>query len=384
MLNQKLVEIIDVFRCCLFTWGALTTVLPAFLLAGAIATFISAHVITRFLGPKANKWLSFPIASLAGQILPTCSCNIVPLFTSILKRGCGTGPAFTFLYAGPAISLISVAFVFKIIGPILAFWRIVGVFIISITIGLVMSVIFKDEKQFHDASTCAPKMDLANEIEKPKKKSAFLLFFVFLFLILAIGSSIGGLDPLGTPDKLVPQKILSILILAAATIIILIKFFPKQSIFSWLDEVWRLLRSILPILIPSVLAIAVLSIFIDIRWVHDLFSAQKDALGNRLFFPTLKSTFLATLFGELMYFPILTEVVFVKAFLKLGIDIGPALGILLAGPGTSLPGLILIYKFTGFKKVLTYFTISLIMETVIAVSLSMYIGDYLCACLLLK
>ncbi|MFH1853899.1 MAG: permease [Candidatus Omnitrophota bacterium] len=382
MLNQKLAEVVDIFRCCLFTWGALTTVLPAFLLAGAVASFVSAQWITKFLGPKANKWLSFPIASVAGQILPTCSCNIVPLFASILKRGCGTGPAFTFLYAGPAINIISIAFIFKIIGPMLAFWRIIGVFIISITIGLVMSFLFKDKDAPPQSSSTA-QLDIDNAIEKPKRKNALIIFFALLFLILAIGSSIGGLDPLGIGDKLIAQKIISIAGLAIATLFILLKFFPRESIFGWLDEVWRLLKNILPILIPAIFAIGILSTFIDIRWVHNLFSAQKDALGNRLFIPTLKSTFLATLFGELMYFPILSEVVFVKAFLKLGMDIGPALGILLAGPGTSLPGLMLIYRFAGFKKVLAYFVISLIMETIIAVSLSMYIGDYLCACLLL-
>ncbi len=382
MLSHKLADIIDIFRCCLFTWGAVTTVLPAFLLAGAVASFTSATYITRFLGPRANKWLSFPIASATGQILPTCSCNIVPLFTSILKRGCGTGPAFTFLYAGPAINIISVAFIFKIIGPVLALWRIIGVFIISITIGLVMSFLFKNEDRARNNSP-GIKLDLEDALEKPKNKFTLVSFFALLFFILAIGSSIGGLDPLGLEDKFVIHKIIGILALATATIFILIKFFPRESIFGWLDEVWRLLRGILPVLIPAVLVIGILSVFIDIRWVHNLFSAQKDALGNRLFLPTLRSTFLATLFGELMYFPILTEVVFVKAFLKLGIDIGPALGILLAGPGTSLPGLILIHKFAGLKKVLAYFIISLIMETIVAVSLSMYIGDYLCACLLL-
>ncbi|MBL7130008.1 MAG: permease [Candidatus Omnitrophica bacterium] len=382
MFDQKLAGIVDIFRCCIFTWGAITTVLPAFLLAGAVASFVPAYSITRFLGPKANKWISFPIASVVGQILPACSCNIVPLFASILKRGCGTGPAFAFLYAGPAINIISIAFIFKIIGPILAFWRIVGVFVISIVIGLTMWLLFRDEKSPAYISSLAP-IERDDAIERPKKRGVLLSFFVMLFFILAIGSSIGGLNPLGLKDRFILQKIAIVLMLVAGVIFLLIKYFPKESVFGWLDQVWRLLRSILPILIPSILVIGILSVFIDIRWVHNLFSAQKDALGNRVFLPTLRSTFLATLFGELMYFPILTEVVFVKAFLKLGIDIGPALGILLAGPGTSLPGLILIYKFAGFRKVLAYFTISIIMETIVAVSLSMYIGDYICACLLL-
>jgi len=384
MATQKLIEIVDIFRCCIFTWGAITTVLPSFLLAGAITTFVPSHSITRFLGPKSNKWFSYPIASIAGQILPTCSCNIIPLFTSILKKGCGIGPAFTFLYAGPALNIISIVFVFKIIGPILAFWRIIGVLITSILIGLVMSALFKDEKVGTEQCSVPTQIDSINAIEMPKKKSSLLLFFITLFLILAIGSSIGGLNPLGQGDKFIIQKIIAMLLLAGGLVFLLIKHFPKESALGWIDETWCLLKSIIPILIPSILIIGILSVFIDIRWVHQLFSAQKDALGNRIFLPTLKATFLATLFGEIMYFPILTEVVFVKAFLKLGIDIGPALGILLAGPGTSLPGFMLLYKFIGFKKVLAYFTLSIIIETIIAVTLSMYMGDYICACLITK
>lgn len=383
MAAQKLIEIVDIFRCCIFTWGAITTVLPSFLLAGAIATFVPTHSVTRFLGPKSNKWFAYPIASIVGQILPTCSCNIIPLFTSILKKGCGVGPAFTFLYAGPAINIISIVFVFKIIGPILAFWRIIGVLITSIIIGLVMSILFKNEK-ISSGNASSIKIDSINAVEMPKKKSSLLLFFVTLFLILAIGSSIGGMNPLEQGDKFIIQKIIAMLLLAGGSVFLLIKYFPKESALSWIDETWRLLKSIIPILIPSILIIGILSVFIDIRWVHQLFSAQKDALGNRIFLPTLKATFLATLFGEIMYFPILTEVVFVKAFLKLGIDIGPALGILLAGPGTSLPGFLLLYKFVGVKKVLAYFTLSLIIETIIAVTLSMYMGDYICACLITK
>jgi len=383
MAAQKLIEIVDIFRCCIFTWGAITTVLPSFLLAGAIATFVPTHSVTRFLGPKSNKWFAYPIASIVGQILPTCSCNIIPLFTSILKKGCGIGPAFTFLYAGPAINIISIVFVFKIIGPILAFWRIIGVLITSIITGLVMSILFKNEK-INSGNPSSIKIDSINAVEMPKKKSSLLLFFVTLFLILAIGSSIGGMNPLEQGDKFIIQKIIAMLLLAGGSVFLLIKYFPKESALSWIDETWRLLKSIIPILIPSILIIGILSVFIDIRWVHQLFSAQKDALGNRIFLPTLKATFLATLFGEIMYFPILTEVVFVKAFLKLGIDIGPALGILLAGPGTSLPGFLLLYKFVGVKKVLAYFTLSLIIETIIAVTLSMYMGDYICACLITK
>jgi uncharacterized membrane protein YraQ (UPF0718 family) len=303
----------------------------------------------------------------------------VPLFSSILKRGSGTGPAFTFLYAGPAISIISLAFTFKVIGPMLALWRLVAVFFISITIGLMMSFLFKGPAH---AAVAELSTDADSAVEKPKKKKCLILFFLLLFLILSVGSTIGGIDSLKITDHYIAPKVTAVCILVICLCLLLARCFPKESVIAWLQETWILIRSIMPILIISVFLIGLLSTLIDIRWVHKLFSAQKDALGHRLFVPTLKSTLAAIVFGELMYFPILTEIVFVKAFLKLGIDIGPAFGLLLAGPGTSLPGLILIHKFAGFKKVLAYFLLSVILETVVAVALSMLIGDYLCACLI--
>jgi len=104
---HSLTELVDIFKCCIFTWGAFTTVLPAFIIAGAIIAFIPTDFIGRYLGVGSKRYISYPAAALAGAILPACSCNIVPLFASILNRGAGIGPAFTFLYAGPAINLIS-------------------------------------------------------------------------------------------------------------------------------------------------------------------------------------------------------------------------------------------------------------------------------------
>jgi uncharacterized membrane protein YraQ (UPF0718 family) len=167
-------------------------------------------------------------------------------------------------------------------------------------------------------------------------------------------------------------------------ILLIIVKFKKVEILDWLKQTLKLLKTIIPLFILSILIVGLIAKYIDIRWIHNLLSAKKDALGNRLFMPTLKSTFFATIFGELMYFPILSEIVFTKAFLKLGMDIGPALGLLLAGPGTSLPGFILISRFIGWKKVSFYFIISVILEVTLATLVAMSIGDYICACLNLK
>ena len=375
---QSLSQLVDIFKCCIFNWGALTTILPAFIIAGAVIAFIPTAYVTMYLGAGAKRYISYPAAALAGALLPACSCNIVPLFASILKQGAGIGPAFTFLYAGPAINIIATIFTFKVIGPILGAWRIIGVFAVSIILGLIM------EKLFPAKNSPNTRYSLELDASEIDKGRLFLLFAI-LFAILIIGSSLVPsvlAPPLNKMQFVIRIGLLSVLVIWL--ILLIIVKFKKVEILDWLKQTLKLLKTIIPLFILSILIVGLIAKYIDIRWIHNLLSAKKDALGNRLFMPTLKSTFFATIFGELMYFPILSEIVFTKAFLKLGMDIGPALGLLLAGPGTSLPGFILISRFIGWKKVSFYFIISVILEVTLATLVAMSIGDYICACLNLK
>ncbi|MBI3922486.1 MAG: permease, partial [Armatimonadetes bacterium] len=85
--------IVNVFRCCILTWDFLPVVLPAFLVAGAIAVFVPKDFIARYMGPRAKWWVSYPAATLGGVAISMCSCNIVPVAASIYARGAGIGPA---------------------------------------------------------------------------------------------------------------------------------------------------------------------------------------------------------------------------------------------------------------------------------------------------
>ena len=67
--------------------------LPTFFIAGVIAVFVSQGSVLKYFGANAKKWLSYTAAAVSGSILAVCSCTILPLFTSIYKRGAGLGPA---------------------------------------------------------------------------------------------------------------------------------------------------------------------------------------------------------------------------------------------------------------------------------------------------
>jgi len=70
--------------------------------------------VLRYLGTGARKRTAYLAAALSGMVLSLCSCNVVPLFVSIYRRGAGIGPAFTFLFASPALGLLSAIFTFKV------------------------------------------------------------------------------------------------------------------------------------------------------------------------------------------------------------------------------------------------------------------------------
>ena len=119
--------------------------LPAFFIAGVIAVFVSQGSVIKYFGANAKKWLSYTVAAISGSILAVCSCTILPLFTSIYKRGAGLGPAVAFLYSGPAISVLSIILTIRILGVEIGVARMIGAVAFSVIIGLLMSFIFRIE-----------------------------------------------------------------------------------------------------------------------------------------------------------------------------------------------------------------------------------------------
>ena len=82
--------------------------LPAFVIAGAMAVYISQGSVLRYLGPQAPKPIALSVASVSGTLLAVCSCTVLPLFGGIYKRGAGLGAAIAFLYSGPAINIMAI------------------------------------------------------------------------------------------------------------------------------------------------------------------------------------------------------------------------------------------------------------------------------------
>jgi len=177
---QTLGDAINLFTCCIFTLNAFTIVLPAFLVAGALVVFVPSYSVMKYLGARANRIISYGAASVSGYVLTVCSCNVVPIFAGILRRGAGIGPAFCFVFAAPAIHIVNVAFTYQVIGPKLALWRLLMVPVIAIVLGLIMSVLFRREEHARQCEISSSSIALVDSSPEQTKRGE-------LFLALLVG-----------------------------------------------------------------------------------------------------------------------------------------------------------------------------------------------------
>ncbi len=133
----------------------LLCLLPAFFIAGAMATLIPKASITHWLGRHAPVYVSYPAAALAGSLIAVCSCTIVPLFAGVYRKGAGIGPAITFLFFAPAGNIMALAYTGSILGADFAIARLILCLVFGIGIGLLMASIFWKDDLTHDAQSDA-------------------------------------------------------------------------------------------------------------------------------------------------------------------------------------------------------------------------------------
>ena len=79
---------------------------------------------------------------------------------------------------------------------------------------------------------------------------------------------------------------------------------------------------------------------------------------------SLSASFFATLIGAISYFATMTEAPFVDTLMNRGMGKGPALALLLTGPGLSLPNMLAIIRVFGFKKALVYTMTLIVLGTI--------------------
>ena len=383
--------------------------LPAFFIAGVIAVFVSQGAVLKYFGANAKKWLSYTVASVSGCILAVCSCTILPLFTSIYKRGAGLGPAVAFLYSGPAISILSIILTARILGFEMGVARTVGAVLFAVVIGLLMSFFFRKEEK-------AKKEAQMNIVPPPEKRpvwqTAFHFFTLVLILVFANWGAPSASDTglwnsiftykwyitgalalllcwslvrilklcllwvsLGAVATAVAAILANLFIenaklvplvpmLVAVASLSLILLFDKRDEENrdWALASWGFAKQILPLLAVGVLIAGFLlgSTHDDTALAGIIPNSWIEwAVGGN----SLLSNFSASFAGAFMYFATLTEVPIVQGLLASGMGEGPALALLLAGPSLSLPNMLVIRGVLGTKKTVVYVALVIVMAT---------------------
>jgi uncharacterized membrane protein YraQ (UPF0718 family) len=374
----------------------LLCLVPAFFIAGAIATFVSQASVMRYLGARANKVVAYSVASVSGTILAVCSCTVLPLFAGIYRRGAGLGPASAFLYSGPAINVLAIILTARVLGLELGAARAVGAIVFSVVIGLLMHLIFRN-----DAEEIA-KNDLAVVDEQPTRNLAQnALYFASMVGILVFANWARPTEQGGLWNAIYSTRWLitgvfamglgAILIawfrapwpkvaISAGAVLALAMLFPHSPMVAfvgailalsfltstasgeleeWFTSSWGFAKQILPLLLFGVLVAGALlgrpghEGLIPGEWVS-------AAVGGN----SIRAILLASVAGAFMYFATLTEIPILQGLLGSGMGKGPALALLLAGPALSLPNMLVIRSVIGTKKTVAYVSLVVMMATV--------------------
>src|SRR4030043_114156 len=123
-----------------------TCLIPAFLLAGAMVTFISKETIIYYLGAAANKIKSFALASGGSFFVAACSCTVIPVSGGLYYGGAGIGPAFIVLWVAPAANILAIVYTGAILGSEMVILRILSALAMAFLVGWVMSFTFRREE----------------------------------------------------------------------------------------------------------------------------------------------------------------------------------------------------------------------------------------------
>ncbi len=369
---------------------------PALFIAGGISAFVSQAAVMKYFGARANKVLSYGVASVSGTILAVCSCTVLPLFAGIYKRGAGLGPAIAFLYSGPAINVLAIVLTARVLGFEMGAARVAGAVVFSVVIGLAMHFLFRRE----EAAKAAAQAELPEpEVKRPLWQTSLYFAAMAAVLVFANWAAAEPSDavfhavykvkwPLTAFSALAlgwmlkawfgaPAKKLLIAAVPAAALAFIYKEMPILSFSAgfiglawvlstsgegelgdWLAASWDLFKQIFPLLIGGVLV----SGFLLGRPGHEgvIPSAWVAwAVGGNSFW----ANFFSSVVAAFMYFATLTEIPILQGLLGSGMGKGPALALLLAGPALSLPSMLVLKSVMGLKKTAAYVALVLIMAT---------------------
>lgn len=333
----------------------LLCLVPAFFIAGAITVFLNQQAVIKYLGPTAPKLVAYSVASVSGTILAVCSCTVLPLFKGIYKKGAGLGPAVSFLYSGPAINVLAIILTAKVLGVQLGVARAVGAIVFAFVIGLLMQLFFlKEDKE--RTTNAAMFQGVEDDESRGIGKTVIYMASMIGILVFLNWAPSGG--SVAWWDFLYRWRWAIAGLFGVVLVYALVRWFTRSELTEWVSATRDFSVQILPLLFGGVLVAGLLlgrpghMALIPESWIASLVGT--NSVGSNL---------MASVAGALMYFATLTEVPIMQGLLGAGMNQGPALALLLAGPSLSLPSLLVIGGELGAKKTIVYVGLVVMLST---------------------
>ncbi len=359
-----------------------TSLLPALLLAGAIASLLRGSTIMKRLVTPG--FAAYAVASVSGAVLAVCSCTVLPMFAGIYSAGAGIGPASTFLFAGPAINILAFVMSTRILGPGLGFARVVCAVVLSIAIGLAMNLLFGGSDRSRPERTAAvlPEGGLPARRALPvmaavacvmifarsgcpcEENLAFVPAFASWGIVAACAAALSVMLVAWFEVRWWKPLLAAVPVLALS---ILIPSDPKPAFLAglvgfsvilargggllreWFDETLGLATKVIPLLLGGVAVTGFLlgtsdaPGLIPYRWLESAVSGDSPL-----------TVLAASVAGAFMYFATLTEVPIVQGLMRSGMGSASALAILLSGPSLSLPSILVVRSVMGTRRTLAF------------------------------
>lgn len=285
---------------------------------------------------------------------------MIPVASGLYYDGAGVNPAFILLWVAPAANILALVYTGAILGARMVAVRIVTALLMAFLVGWAMSLAFRREERGRAQADTAEVPEgaanpnnsepgggtLATVKAKPRimKRSDIVLLLLLVLTLLA-------------PNYLVQHGpyLYKVIVWAIGMSIVFgyaLMTKEREELLRWMKETRWFVRLIFPLLLGGVFVVGIIGALLPEAWVSQW-------LGGA----SLRSSFLATLIGAISYFATMTEAPLVHKLMELGMGPGPALALLLTGPGLSLPNWLAIARVFGLKKALVYIPTIIVLGT---------------------
>lgn len=330
-------------------------------IAASLVVFVPWEKVKRKMG--RGGFVSNSIATMAGAIIPICSCGIVPVLAGMVEAGIPLGPTMAFLIAAPMLNVPAVFMTAGILGWKMAIGRVLGTFFIALSVGGVLSYWQRRERFLRRFVKLAVTPNLSPELQQ------------FAFKVgMALSKSSGKLPT----EKIAPGEEDKLYLLAEAGILdrdknglwhlpvvsesstdatgacfVLptgdMKLSFRQRLSKLVQTAWDLFLQLNYYLVLAVIIAGAIKVLIPTSVIVNLVGGE-----------SLNSVLVASVVAVLAYVCTYVEVPTALALIHKGMGGGATLAYLLGGPGLSLPSVAMLSGVFKPKVLALYVGISFI------------------------